>query len=74
MKSSSVSDSEKEWYTEISNILQMVHDNAISKNHLPKLGYSERAIDKILSLLSQAEQRGYERAKRESHPIHGSHG
>ena len=38
------------------SILQKVHNDACKKNHLPELGYSERAYDLVMELIAQAKQ------------------
>lgn len=38
------------------SILQKVHNDACKKNHLPELGYSEKAYDLVMELIAQAKQ------------------
>lgn len=37
----------------IEEILQKVHDSAVSKNHDPRLGYSQKAVEQLKSLFKE---------------------
>ena len=44
---------------EVNKILQMVHDDAVKKNHDKLLGFSSRATERILDLIQKEREEAY---------------
>lgn len=70
MKSSSVSDLGKEWRDKVRHYCRTIkpYNRILYEEDFKEI------FDIVESVISEAEQRGYERGKRESHPIHGGQG